>query len=76
MLINYSVALVLLLHPLVHPLKLPFSLAVLDLLYIKVLGTRLKQPLRRNLCDGPDVILGSEYELIVYAPLWFVIYAR
>ena len=56
------------------PLKLAFGLAVLDLTELEVVGACLKEPLRGDVCDGADVVLGREHELAVETPLWLVVY--
>ena len=58
----------------VDPLKLALSLAVLDITELEVVGACLKEPLRGDVCDGADEVLGGEYELAVEAPLWLVVY--
>ena len=58
----------------VDPLKLALGLAVLDLTELEVVGACLKEPLRGDVCDGADIVLGSEHELVVEAPLWLVVY--
>ena len=58
----------------VDPLKLALGLAVLDLTELEVVGACLKEPLRGDVCDCADVVLGGEHELAVEAPLWLVVY--
>ena len=58
----------------VDPLKLALGLAVLDLTELEVVGACLKKPLRGDVCDGADVVLGREHELAVEAPFWLVVY--
>ena len=58
----------------VDPLKLALGLAVLDLTELKVVGACLKEPLWGDVCDCADIVLGSEHELVVEAPLWLVVY--
>ena len=58
----------------VDPLTLAFGLAVLDLTELEVVGACLKEPLRGDVCDGADVVLGGEHEFAVEAPLRLVVY--
>jgi hypothetical protein len=59
---------------LVDSLKLALGLAVLDLTELEVVGACLKEPLRGDVCDGADVVLGREHKLAVEAPLRLVVY--